>query len=187
VVADFSLNPANPLAVAFLRKLGAMRVTTSYDLNRRQLLALVAAVPAAWLEVVVHQHMPMFHTEYCLFCSRLSGGTNRTNCGQPCGQRAIRLRDRMGVEHRVEADLGCRSTVYHATPQSGAESIPDLLAGGVRHFRLEPSPAADPRDVRQLISLYRDLLADRLTGRDAWKQLRAQSRVGLARGTWEWE
>jgi putative protease len=180
-VADFSLNAANPLAVAFFRDQGAARVTTSYDLNRRQLLALASAVPADWLEVVVHQHMPMFHTEYCLFCSRLSTGTDRTTCGQPCRQHALRLRDRMGVEHRLETDLACRNTVYHATPQSGAESIPDLLAAGVHHFRLDLSPEANPRDIRQLISLYRDLLTARLSGRDAWNRLRAATPSGLNR------
>ena len=186
-VADFSLNAANPLAVAFLRSLGAARVTTSYDLNRRQLRGLVAAVPATWLEVVVHQHMPMFHTEHCLFCSRLSTGTDRTNCGQPCRQHALRLRDRMGVEHRVEIDIACRNTVYHATPQSGAESVPDLLADGVRHFRVDLSSDTNPRDIRPLVSLYRDLLAGRLSGRDAWNRLRTGTSSGLARGTWEWE
>lgn len=186
-VADFSLNAVNPLTVAFVRAQGAIRVTTSFDLNRRQLLELAATVPRAWLEVVVHQHMPMFHTEYCLFCGNLSAGTDRTNCGQPCQRHAVRLRDRIGVEHHLEMDIACRNTVYHATPQSAAESIPDLLAAGVRHFRIELSPHMEPRQVRQLSTIHRDLLAGRISGRDAWNGLRGLSSVGLARGTWEWE
>ena len=67
-VADFSLNAANQWTVDYLRSCGSERVTVSYDLNRDQLLELVDAVPAGWLEVVIHQHMPMFHMEHCVFC-----------------------------------------------------------------------------------------------------------------------
>ena len=70
-------------------------VTASYDLNRDQLLDLVAAVPPDWLEVVVHQHMPMFHMEHCVFCAVLSPGTNKTNCGRPCDTHVVKLRDRV--------------------------------------------------------------------------------------------
>ncbi|MFM7135993.1 MAG: DUF3656 domain-containing protein, partial [Planctomycetota bacterium] len=61
VVADFSLNVANRLAAAFFLDKGCTRVTASYDLNRDQLGPLVAAVPAGRMELVVHQHMPLFH------------------------------------------------------------------------------------------------------------------------------
>jgi putative protease len=33
-------------------------------LNRDQLLDLVNAVPSGCLEIVIHQHMPMFHMEH---------------------------------------------------------------------------------------------------------------------------
>jgi putative protease len=45
-VADFSLNAANELTVDCLLRLGAERVTASYDLNRDQLSALVRHAPA---------------------------------------------------------------------------------------------------------------------------------------------
>ncbi len=89
-VADFSLNAANQWTVDYLRSLGAERVTVSYDLNRDQLLELVDTVPPAWLEVVIHQHMPMFHMEHCVFCAVLSPGTNKTNCGRPCDVHQVK-------------------------------------------------------------------------------------------------
>ena len=112
-----------------------LRITPSYDLNREQLLDLVAAVPPDWLEVVIHQHMPMFHMEHCVFCAVLSPGTNKTNCGRPCDRHEVQLRDRLGIEHPLTADVGCRNTLFNAVPQSGAEIVPSLLARGVRHFR----------------------------------------------------
>lgn len=183
-VADFSLNAANDLAVHQLRRLGASRVTASYDLNRDQLLDLVAATPPQWLEVVIHQHMPLFHMEHCVFCALLSPGTNRTNCGRPCDRHQVRLRDRLGLQHLLQADVGCRNTLYNALAQSGAEVVPALRAAGVRHFRVELLEE-NAADVRETVHLYRDLLAGRLTGKAVWRRLKAVNRVGVTRGTLE--
>jgi len=184
IVGDFSLNVTNELTAAFFMQQGLMRVTASYDLNREQLLALVAATPPEWLEVVIHQHMPMFHMEHCVFCSVLSPGTNKTNCGRPCDDHVVRLRDRIGVEHLLTADVGCRNTLFNAVPQSAAEAVPPLLARGVGHFRVELlDEAADA--IGDIIQGYRDLLAGRMTGREVWSRLKAANRVGVTRGTLE--
>jgi U32 family peptidase len=184
IVADFSLNAANELTSQLLIDEGAARVTPSYDLNRDQLLDLVSAVPPAWLEVVIHQHMPMFHMEHCVFCAVLSPGTNQTNCGRPCDRHEVKLRDRIGAEHPLKADVGCRNTLFNATPQSAAELVPRLLEEGVRQFRIELLDDS-PRQVRRLLSLYRDLLAGRVTGQEVWTRLNASNRVGVTRGTLE--
>jgi putative protease len=184
-VADFSLNAANELAVAWLLGLGARRVTASYDLNREQLLELVAAAPPERLEVVIHQHMPLFHMEHCVFCALLSPGRNRTDCGRPCDRHEVRLRDRLGMEHRLAADVGCRNTLYNATPQSGAEAATALLRGGVRHFRIELLDDAPSTEIARLIDLYRGLLAGTVTGKQVWRELKAANRVGVTRGTLE--
>jgi putative protease len=185
VVADFALNAANELTAAWLHEHGAERVTPSYDLNREQLLDLVAAVPAEWLEVVIHQHMPMFHMEHCVFCAVLSPGTNKTNCGRPCDRHAVRLRDRVGMEHPLVADVGCRNTLYNAVPQSAAEAVPELLARGVRHFRLELLGDVPEADLAATLDLYQSLLRGERTGREVWTKLRAANRVGVTRGTLE--
>jgi putative protease len=194
-IADFSLNCANELTAAYLREQGAERITASYDLNREQLLELVGATPPAWLEVVVHQHMPMFHLEHCVFCSVLSPGTNKHNCGRPCDTHEVQLRDRLGTLHPLTADVGCRNTLFNATPQSGAEIVPQLLAAGVRHFRVELLDASGPlaprtdgstqRETTAIIDLYRQLLAGEVTGKEVWSRLQASNRVGVTRGTLE--
>jgi U32 family peptidase len=185
LVADFSLNATNELTVDYLRQLGARRVTASYDMNRDQLLDLVAAVPPAWLEVVAHQHMPMFHMEHCVFCSVLSPGTNKHNCGRPCDVHQVRLRDRVGMEHTLTADVGCRNTLFNAVPQSAAEVVPQLLARGVRDFRIELLNDAPAGEIGRTVDLYRQLLAGRLTGKEVWSALKAANRVGVTRGTLE--
>jgi len=184
VVADFSLNTANELTARMLRSRGVARITPSYDLNREQLLDLVGAVPSEWLEVVIHQHMPMFHMEHCVFCSVLSPGTNKTNCGRPCDDHVVQLRDRIGMEHPLKADVGCRNTLYNAVPQSGAEIVPDLRQRGVRSFRIELL-AEQGNDVVSTLRIYQDLLANRIRGVDVWRSLKASNRVGVTRGTLE--
>jgi putative protease len=183
-VCDFSLNAANQWTVDYLRSLGAQRVTASYDLNREQLLDLAAAVPPDWLEVVIHQHMPMFHMEHCVYCAVLSPGTNKTNCGRPCDVHTVKLRDRVGMEHTLHADVGCRNTLYNAVPQSAAGATPALLSNGLRNFRIELL-ADDAGAIRTTIALYCDLLAGRVSGKHVWRQLNAANRVGVTRGTLE--
>jgi len=141
-------------------------------------------VPAAVLEPVIHQRMPLFHMEHCVFCAVLSPGTDKTNCGRPCDDHAVKLRDRVGVEHPLTADVGCRNTLFHAVPQSGAEVVPMLLARGVAHFRVELLDEP-PEAVEGIVRAYRDLLAGRCTGRDVWTRLRAVNRIGVTRGTLE--
>ena len=184
IVGDFSLNVTNELTAEFFLAAGCERVTASYDLNREQLLALVEATPSDWLEVVMHQHMPMFHMEHCVFCAVLSPGTNKTNCGRPCDDHVVKLRDRIGVEHLLTADVGCRNTLFNAVPQSAAEAVPTLRARGVSWFRIEllDEPAAE---IRRIVQAYRELLAGRATGKDVWTSLRAANRVGVTRGTLE--
>jgi len=66
-VGDFSLNAANPLTAQHFITKGLERVTVSYDLNIAQVLDLLAAAPPEWFELTLHQHMPMFHMEHCVF------------------------------------------------------------------------------------------------------------------------
>ena len=182
---DFSLNVTNPLTAQWLMEAGAGSVTASYDLNRDQLLELVAAVRAESLEVVIHQHMPMFHMEHCVFCTVLSPGTNKSNCGRPCDVHDVKLRDRIGVEHVLHADVGCRNTLYNGNAQSGAEVVPALLERGVRRFRIEILRDAPEQELERLWTLYSELIAGKTEGSSVWRSLRAENRVGVTRGTLE--
>ena len=184
VMGDFSLNVTNPLSAEFFLGQGCQRLAVSYDCNREQLLDLVATVAARRLEVVIHQHMPMFHMEHCVFCAVLSPGTNKTNCGRPCDDHAVHLRDRLGVEHPLTADVGCRNTLFNAVAQSGAEAVGQLLASGLGHLRIELLEES-AAEAGRIIAAYRDLLAGRVTGREVWAGLQAANRVGVTRGTLE--
>lgn len=183
--ADFSLNVTNPLTAEQLMQWGASRVTSSYDLNRDQLFELAQHTPSTWLEVVIHQHMPLFHMEHCVFCSVLSPGKNKSNCGRPCDRHEVRLVDRVGAAHVLHADIGCRNTLYNSTAQSGAEAVEPLRQLGIEQFRIELLSDAPSVEVGDLIRLYQGLLAGELLGSQVWRQLNALNRIGVTRGTLE--
>lgn len=181
LVGDFSLNVANSLAAALLFAHGFPTLTPSYDLNIEQLLALLEASDASRFEVVAHQYMPMFHMEHCVFCKFLSTGTDFTNCGRPCESHRLALRDRVGYEHVVKADAGCRNTVFNAVAQSASEYLGDLRRVGVRRFRIELLEE-DADRAREAVSLYARAIAGDGDGRELWRRLRAKSKLGVTRG-----
>ena len=179
---DFSLNVANPLSAEhWVRGVGLERVTASYDLNVAQLEALAWGVAPAWLEVTIHQHMPMFHMEHCVFCAFLSKGTDYTNCGRPCDRHEVRLRDRVGQEHPLKADAGCRNTVFNGRAQTGAESVGRMMVLGLRDFRVE-FVDEDAATVTRTLGRYRALLRGEASAEEVWRELKLHSQLGVTRG-----
>ena len=183
--ADFSLNVTNPLTAQWLIQQGASHITASYDLNRDQLMEFISETPPQWIEVVIHQHMPMFHMEHCVFCTVLSPGTNKSNCGRPCDHHEVKLRDRIGVEHVLHADIGCRNTLYNGNAQSGAEVVAKLLGCKITKFRIEILRDAPAQQLHRLWELYSNLLQGQIDGSTVWKTLKAENRLGIIRGTLE--
>jgi putative protease len=182
LIGDFSLNVANHLtAEYFLERHKLERVTASYDLNFNQLEAFLKRADAARVEVTIHQHMPMFHMEHCVFCAFLSSGTDYTNCGRPCDVHNVSLRDRVGAEHPVKADVGCRNTVFNALAQTGADYVGDMVGLGVRHLRLEfLNETAE--QVTRTLEKYRQLLKGEISGAQVWKELKLLNQLGVTRG-----
>jgi putative protease len=150
-------------------------------LNITQLEALLRSAPPEWFEITLHQHIPMFHMEHCLFCAFLTNGTDYTNCGRPCDRHAAALRDRVGLEHPLKADAGCRNTLFNARAQTGAEYAGRLLALGARHFRIEFVNESGAETAR-VIARYQALLKGEITGAQLWRELKLQNRLGVTRG-----
>ncbi len=181
-IGDYSLNVANPLSAEyFIARWGLERVTASSDLNHAELTALLGAAPLNWFEIILHQHMPMFHMEHCVFCAFLSQGTDYTNCGRPCDRHQLRLRDRVGAEHPVKADAGCRNTVYNARAQTGAEHVRRFIECGARRFRVEFLDET-AEQVRRTVRMYEELLAGKREGVALWRELKLIHHLGVTRG-----
>ena len=185
VRGDFSLNVANPLtADYYINHHRLERVTASYDLNIGQLEALLTYAPGHWFDITLHQHMPMFHMEHCVFCAFLSTGKDYRDCGRPCDSHRVALRDRVGAEHPLKADAGCRNTVYNSRAQTGAEYAARLMALGARSFRVE-FLTESAEEVAQTVERYRQLLAGQVSGAELWRELKLINQLGVTRGQME--
>ncbi|AWV36053.1 U32 family peptidase [Paenibacillus odorifer] len=181
LIGDFSLNIANHKAVDLFLEAGCDIVTPSYDLNIQQMVDLLEHSDTSRMEVVIHQHLPMFHTEHCVYCTFMSEGTDYTNCGRPCEEHRASLQDRIGMSHPVRVDEGCRNTVYNAVEQSGAEYLNNFRELGVSSYRVEFLEET-PEQVAEVISLYSRALRGEISGTQVWKSLKATNQLGVTRG-----
>ena len=182
LIGDFSLNAANDLAARILLDAGLSRFVPSFDLNWDQFESLLQQMPGGYCEPVIHQHMPMFHNEFCVYANTLSTGKDYRDCGRPCERHKIDLRDRTGARFPVGVDVGCRNTVYNNLPQSAAEYIPRMRQLGVHHFRIDLLRET-PHEVATLLGHYSNLVSGQGDGRAVWRQLRATNQLGVTRGT----
>lgn len=137
LIGDFSLNAANPIAADLFLGMGVDRITPAHDLNAAQVAELARHTGGDRIEVVAYQHLPVFHTEHCVFCRFLSTGTSFRDCGRPCEKHRVALQDRSGRSHPVLADVGCRNTVFGAEAQEASAHFDSWLQAGIRHWRLE--------------------------------------------------
>ena len=137
LTGDFSLNAANQHTAQLLLDMGLERLTPTHDLNAQQIEALATQTDPARIEVVAYQHLPVFHTEHCVFCRFLSEGTSYIDCGRPCEEHEISLEDEQGRRHPVVADVGCRNTVFGAQAQHAAAHLNSWQRAGIHHLRLE--------------------------------------------------
>jgi len=181
LIGDFSLNVANSLSAEYLLGKGLDRLTPSYDLNQYQLLDLVTAAGGGHFEVTLHQFLPAFHMEHCVFAAFLSEGHSHRDCGKPCEKHRIALKDPTGAEHPVKADQECRNTMFHGKPQSSARLFPSLLAAGVRDFRVE-FLWENGSSLRDVLGLYADLLSGAREPQAVFSRLGAQEKYGVSEG-----
>ena len=178
MVGDFSLNTANPESVAMWREFGMQFLTVSYDLNAAQLADMLASGCGPDLELTLHQHIPMFHTEHCVFCTFLSQGHSFKDCGQPCNHHRVRIMDRTHAMHYLRSDEGCRNTMFNGQAQSAARYVDGMRRCGLGRFRLELLEETAEK-ATELISSYRDLLKGRLRPDTLMKQLNLLDRIGV--------
>jgi len=182
-IGDFSLNVANPITARLLKESANLdALTVSYDLNISQVLDLLRGAPAHWFELTLHQHMPLFHMEHCVFCTFLSKGTTYKDCGRPCEEHVVHLRDRVGQLHRLVADVGCRNTLFNGRAQTGARFFDELRATGLSHYRVELLDE-DGDAASRTIRAYQALLRGESDSTTLLRHVSALEKLGVTEGT----
>jgi putative protease len=175
---DFSLNVTNSITARHLLGLGLHTITASHDLGRAQLLDLLAKLPAGRVAVTIHHHIATFHNSHCVYAHLLSDGKDYRSCGRPCEHHKVSLRDFAGHDHPVIVDVGCRNTVFNARAQSAAPLVPELLARGVRRFRIE-FVWERAEEVALCLRTYRALLAGRTSPATVLQAVGVHEQYGL--------
>lgn len=195
LVGDFSLNVANSLTAAYLFGKGLATLCPSYDLNQWQLFDLLDAAAnaasaaggkeslggAGRFEVTVHQYLPSFHMEHCVFAAFLSKGSSFRDCGKPCESHRVELRDHTGAIHPLKADQECRNTMFNGKPQSAALLVPSLLAKGVKRFRVE-ALHEDAETLRSKVTGYAALVAGAAAAGDVFARMGVVEKYGVMEG-----
>jgi collagenase-like PrtC family protease len=174
LIGDFSLNAVNSVTASELLDYGGLsRITAAYDLSARSIteLAKVMNGAATKLEVIAHAHLPIFHTEHCVFARFLSKGNSYIDCGHVCTRNNIHLRDQNGKDNLVLADMGCRNTVFSAEAQSGIHSVKEWIEAGVGTLRIELVDEGE-NDVKRIIKGYLDVIDGNVKASSVWETLK---------------
>ncbi len=182
LVGDFSLNAANAISANLLLGMGLTRITPAHDLNAAQVAELAREVGPGRIEAIVYQHLPVFHTEHCVFCRFLSTGTSYRDCGRPCETHRVELRDTNGRSHPVMADVGCRNTVFGAEAQEAGAHLDSWRETGIRHFRIEFAHESGEQ-VTVIAAAFRACLDGEISVRQLQETLRRTSPQGTTQGS----
>ena len=182
LTGDFSLNAANSLTADTLLQMGLDRITPTHDLNADQVASLARDIGGSKIEAIAYQHLPVFHTEHCVFCRFLSSGTTYKDCGRPCEKHRVSVRDVNGRAHPVMADVGCRNTIFGAEAQEASLHIDTWRSAGISHFRLEfvHEPASQ---VTRVTRAFSEFLAGRTSAGELNAALKRMSPQGTTEGS----
>jgi putative protease len=182
LIGDFSLNTANSVTAEMYLALGLDRVTPTHDLNAAQVAELARTSGADRIEVVAYQHLPVFHTEHCVFCRFLSTGTSYRDCGRPCEKHRVELQDTAGRAHPVLADVGCRNTVFGAEAQEASRHLEVWKRVGIRHFRVE-FVHESAEQVKEIARAFSSALAGEITPQQLAAGLKRIAPQGTTEGS----
>jgi len=195
LVGDFSFNITNHLSAEYFLSKGLTSFSPSYDLNFQQLEDLLLSrvvnpqhgylskreTLATLAELTVHQYMPSFHMEHCVFASFLSAGSSIKDCGMPCIDNDVGIVDAKKINHPVLADQECRNTMFNGVPQSAGSMIPKFLNMGVRHYRLE-ALVEDAPALRKKVLAYLELLSGKSDKGHLFNSLGIIEKYGVSEG-----
>ncbi|MFZ4715795.1 MAG: DUF3656 domain-containing U32 family peptidase [Bacteriovoracaceae bacterium] len=178
---DYSLNVTNSMTADYLLQKGLSRLTPSYDLNQWQLFDLLKNTDPSIAEITIHQYIPEFHMEHCVFAGFMSTGKSFRDCGMPCEKHDVVLKDAYGNFHPLKADQECRNTMFRGTPQSAGMLVPELIKLGVNIFRLE-ALSETAEELRFKIDHYLDLIQEIITPEELLNKVQVSEKYGLSQG-----
>lgn len=181
IAGDFSLNVTNSISAKYLMDKGLCRITMGLDLNQWQVDDMLSNSNGNWFEVIVHQHMPEFHMEHCVFAAYLSKGSSFKDCGKPCEKHKVSLKDMYGNIHHLAADQECRNTMFKAEAQAATTQIQNWQRRGVANFRIE-GLWEDGASILKKTTVFQKLLNEVVDSKEALEELGMMEKFGVSAG-----
>ena len=134
LAGDFTLYCLNSSAVKALGDLGLKTVTLSIEDDRDNLAGLLKAWPSedVCAQAILFKDTPLFIAEAC----SLTALHNGCPTAKVCGYRTLEIENTAGERFFV-AHESCKSIVYGKRPYAIVERQEELLALGVRQFRID--------------------------------------------------
>ncbi len=176
---DFSLNVTNHQSFNYLIQKGLDTVCLSYDLNLEQMKALLQNIDSSKAEVTIHQSMPSFHMEHCVFAAFLSKGKSYKDCGKPCEKHKVQLKDEFGHFHWIKPDQECRNTMFNSSAQTALPYLDSWKILGLGEIRFEALHELGNELIRK-IKNYVDVLQGHKNVNEALKDLKTTELYGLS-------
>ena len=143
-ITDYSMNVVNATSCYELHRLGAKRVTMSYELNKKQIKDMIDAYcdendgyPA--LEMIVYGRAPLLFTKYCPL-------KKIGLCGK-CKNRTYEIKDEYGTFPIVSHE-DCTTTILNGKILNLLDEMPSIQ--GVEAFRLNFTTES-PDEVKRVI------------------------------------
>ena len=184
LIGDFSLNAANVLtADEFFGPGARARSRPPTTSTPRRWPTWRARVGGDRIEVVAYQHLPVFHTEHCVFCRFLSTGTSYQDCGHPCEKHRVALRD---VRRARAPGDGRRGLPQHRLRRRGAGGQPRTWKTGCAPASRTSawSSCTNPRQqVTGVTRAFEQALAGRIDGRELMQKLQKLTPQGITQGS----
>jgi putative protease len=160
ILADFSLNATNSVAVDELSTMGATRVTASLELSLNELRPFLAECRLP-VEIIGQGPVPAMVLESCVLAASRRHSPQEACC-MTCHEGSYALRDRAGQDHRIECDRRCRNHVFLARDVCVLPSLARLVSVGPAGLRIE-APFDPPEVVASVVRVYREAI-DALCG-----------------------
>ncbi|MBL7544487.1 MAG: U32 family peptidase [Bdellovibrionaceae bacterium] len=176
---DFSLNVTNHKTFEYLINSGLDSICLSYDLNLEQTKSVLRNIPAEKAEITIHQSMPSFHMEHCVFAAFLSKGKSYRDCGKPCEKHKVQLKDQFGHHHWIKPDHECRNTMYNASAQTALPYFNEWRELGLGEIRYEALHERGTELLKKIRS-YVDVVEGQKTIREALIELQTTEVYGLS-------
>ena len=181
LVGDHSLNITNSWSANWYLNRGLEIISPGHDLNAVQLEDMLVKSRADQFEMTLHHYMPSFHMEHCVFAAFLSDGNSYKDCGKPCEQHKVEVRDHKGAVHYLAPDQECRNTMYNGTPQSSIGLLKKVKELGLHQFRIE-ALLEEPGFLRKKVETYAKFLAGEMEVEQVHSELGVEEKYGIAEG-----